>query len=196
MKEYCINEIFYSLQGEGRWAGTPAIFIRFSGCNLHCSFCDTNFTQSQNLTIDAILTQVKEYGDACRFIVFTGGEPSLQLDEALIERLHREGYYIAVETNGTRRLPANIDWITCSPKAAFVNNGTPVLSRASEVKVVFDSIHQIDDYGIIADEYYIQPCDTGNIEQNKEIILKAIAFVKANPQWKLSLQQQKILSIR
>ena len=196
MKQYRVNEIFYSLQGEGRWAGTAAIFVRFSGCNLRCPFCDTDFSKSYIMTADDIIAKMKEVGGQCHFMVFTGGEPSLQLDNQLIEMLHQEGYYISVETNGTHPLPLGVDWITCSPKVEYVTNGKPQLTRASEVKVIFDGRHNVSDYGIQAEEYFIQPCDTGDSERNIQIVQEILEFVKANPKWRLSLQEQKLLSIR
>ena len=113
MKTYRINEIFYSLQGEGRHTGRAAVFVRFSGCNLKCPFCDTDFKAYRELTVDDIIAAVSEWR-ACGFVVLTGGEPSLQVDESLIEALHHEGFYIAIETNGTCPLPSAIDWVTLS----------------------------------------------------------------------------------
>lgn len=116
MKTYRINEIFYSLQGEGRWTGRPAVFVRMSGCNLSCPFCDTDFTHYKEMTAQDIVEQCLRTGNECRFIVLTGGEPSLQADDALIEAWHQAGYYVAVETNGTHLLPQGIDWITLFAK--------------------------------------------------------------------------------
>ena len=107
MTTYRINEIFYSLQGEGRHTGRAAVFVRFSGCNLKCPFCDTDFKAYREMTVDDIIAAVSEWR-ACGFVVLTGGEPSLQVDEPLIEALHQEGFYIAIETNGTCPLPSTI----------------------------------------------------------------------------------------
>lgn len=194
-KLYRINEIFYSLQGEGRWAGRAAIFIRFSGCNLACPFCDTNFKDYKLITLSEIIDKVKRW-NKCKFIVITGGEPTLQVENNLIDALHNEGYYVAMETNGTRDVPSHVDWVTVSPKQSYVENGNVWVTEADEVKVVYDGEHDPKDFGISAKEYYIQPCDTGNATRNKEIIKKCIAFVEDNPQWKLSLQQQKIINVR
>ena len=111
-----INEIFYSLQGEGYHTGTPAVFVRFSGCNLHCDFCDTRHEEGTPMTDDDILARVEQY--PARMVVLTGGEPALWIDDALVERLHRAGRYVCIETNGTRPLPRGIDSTrvkTCAP---------------------------------------------------------------------------------
>lgn len=196
MKKYKINEIFYSLQGEGRWAGRAAIFVRFSGCNLKCPFCDTDFKAYEEMGEIDILEKIQSLSDNCKFIVFTGGEPTLQVDESLVALLKKWGYYIAIETNGTNRVPDGIDWITCSPKTLFVDNGKIATNKASEVKVVFDGEHEISDFGIDADAYYVQPCDVGDKEKNAEILKQTIAFVEKHPKWQLSLQQQKIINVR
>ena len=131
-----INEIFYSLQGEGFWTGTPAVFVRLSGCNLHCSFCDTLHESGQPMSEEAIVETVTQW--PARHVVITGGEPSLFLTPTLVERLHAAGKFVAVETNGTHPLPDNVDWITLSPKDAFEPHATPVLTRCDELKVVCD----------------------------------------------------------
>ena len=193
--EYMVNEIFYSLQGEGRWAGRAAIFIRFSGCNLKCPFCDTDFRTYERMTAKDILREILSYSQ-CNFIVLTGGEPTLQVDAEFVEMLHSNGYYVAMETNGTREYPANLDWVTVSPKTAYVENADCWVVKADEVKVVYDGRHEPDTFGIKAKEYYVQPCDTGIPIRNKEIIRKCVEWVKGHPKWKLSLQQQKIINVR
>ncbi len=196
MAKYKVNEIFYSIQGEGRWAGRPAIFIRFSGCNLKCPFCDTDFKDFKEMGEIDILEAVQKVGGDCKFIVFTGGEPTLQLDENLTTLLHKWGYYLSMETNGTNKVPGGIDWVTCSPKSLFVKKAEPVIKVASELKVVFDGKHQITDCGIDAEHYYVQPCDVGNKEKNADILKQTVAFVESHPKWSLSLQQQKIINVR
>ena len=109
-----INEIFYSLQGEGYHTGTPAIFVRFSGCNLKCDFCDTQHEEGKMMTDDEIIAEVKKYPAVT--VVLTGGEPSLWIDDELIDRLHQAGKYVTIETNGSRPLPSDIVWVTCSHK--------------------------------------------------------------------------------
>lgn len=196
MKKYKVNEIFYSLQGEGRWAGRAAIFVRFSGCNLKCPFCDTDFKAHTEMGEIDILEKIQSLSESCRFVVFTGGEPTLQVDESLVALLKKWGYYIAIETNGTNRVADGIDWVTCSPKTLFVDNGKVIINHASEVKVVFDGKHEISDFGIDALSYYVQPCDIGDKEKNAEILKQTVAFVEKHPKWQLSLQQQKIINVR
>ena len=127
-----INEIFYSLQGEGYHTGTPAVFIRFSGCNLKCSFCDTRHEEGVLMSDDEIIAEVGKYPAVT--VILTGGEPSLWVDEAFIDRLHQAGKYVCIETNGTNPLPPNIDWVTCSPKQGV----KLAITRMDEVKVVYE----------------------------------------------------------
>lgn len=189
--------MFYSLQGEGFHTGTAAVFIRFSGCNLKCSFCDTIHKNGKELSEDEIVDFVSKF--PCNLVVITGGEPAMQLNESLVNKLHEIGKYVAVETNGTKKLPNNVDWVTVSPKESFVGTvGKVILNKANEIKVVFDTEKIIPDptYGISADHYYIQPCDTGDFKKNKENIEFCINFIKQNPKWKLSIQTQKILNVQ
>mgnify|MGYP000287341961 FL=1 len=196
MAKYKVNEIFYSIQGEGRHAGRAAIFVRFSGCNLKCPFCDTDFKKYEELEASDIIDRIRKLSLNCNFVVLTGGEPTLQVDEHLITILHNYGYYIAMETNGTHNVSNNIDWITCSPKSLFVDNASVRINFANEVKVVYDSKHEITDCGIEAEYFYVQPCDVGDTKKNAEILKQTVDFVEANPKWRLSLQQQKILNVK
>ena len=191
-----VNEIFYSIQGEGFNAGKAAIFIRLAGCNLRCPFCDTDFSKSTEKTDEEIIDEISKY--PCRFIVITGGEPSLQLTSSSVKSLHKKGYYVAVESNGTRELPKNVDWVTISPKDDYEKSGKTVVKVADEVKVVFDKEHQdVDKFlDIVAKHYYLQPCDTGNVDENREIYKEIVNYVKHHNTWSISLQQQKILNIR
>ena len=192
-----VNEIFYSIQGEGAHSGEAAIFLRLSGCNLRCSFCDTEHQPYQDLTEDEIASEIAKY--PASLVVITGGEPTLQLTRSLVDKIHDLGKMVAIETNGTREVPSNIDWVTVSPKSPFVGDmGKPILKTAQEVKVVFDGYHLMTDptFGITAAHYFIQPCDTGDKTRNKEIIRQCVEFIKNNPKWKLSLQTQKILGVR
>lgn len=191
-----VNEIFYSLQGEGYHSGTPAVFVRFSGCNLRCPFCDTDHENGVEMTEEEVVGAVKHY--PARLVVITGGEPALQLTESLVEALHVIDKTVAVETNGTLALPDNVDWITLSPKDTWLKGeAAPVLERANELKVVFDGVHEPQAYSNIAVSHrFLQPCDTGDAERNAEIVQATIEYIKKNPAWRLSMQIHKILNIR
>ena len=197
-----VNEIFHSLQGEGFNTGTPAVFIRFSGCNLQCPFCDTQHQNGKEMTEGDIIEEVSRY--KANLVVVTGGEPALQLTESLVEMLHFLGKTVAVETNGTVELPKNVDWITLSPKDMFLGEkAKPVLTEADELKVIFDeemckdAQPNVSTYPNIKVKHrFLQPCDTGDAEKNAEIIKKTIEFCKEHPEWRLSLQTHKILNIR
>ena len=192
-----VNEIFYSLQGEGANTGTPAVFVRFSGCNLKCPFCDTEYQSGTEMTEQAIVEEVCRQGAQAPLVVLTGGEPTLQATPELIDLFHQNGFKVAMETNGTKTPPSNIDWMTVSPKQAFVGDiGKTVLNECNELKVIFDGKNEPQDYGIRADHYYLQPCDVGDATINAQIIGQCIDYIKQNPKWKLSLQTHKILNVR
>lgn len=189
-----VNEIFYSLQGEGFHTGTAAVFVRLSGCNLRCPFCDTDHVSGKEMTEDEIADATKHY--PAPLVVITGGEPSLFLTASLVDKLHQNGKTVAVETNGTHALPENVDWITLSPKDAFLPNARPLLTSCSELKVVFDG-NPLPDYSHIKAEYlFLQPCDTGDALRNSEIIGLAVSYIQSHPEWRLSLQTHKIINIQ
>lgn len=191
-----VNEIFYSLQGEGLHTGTPAVFLRLSGCNLKCPFCDTKHESFTEMTEEDIVVKVSAYPS--RTIVITGGEPMLQLNASLTRLLHKAGFTIHIETNGSRLIPegAEIDWVTCSPK----DGGKVIIQHIDELKVVYmgqnsgQDMAQYDELN--ATEYRLQPLDTGNETQNLTIRQQTIDYILANPKWKLSLQTHKILNVR
>ncbi len=189
-RKYKINEIFYSLQGEGYYTGTPAVFVRFSGCNLNCPFCDTEHSSGVMVPEEDIVSQVSSYPS--RHTVLTGGEPSLFIDDRFVDALHSAGRYVAVETNGTRPLPENIDWVTFSPKAAWQ------LKDCDELKVVYIGADQdLSVYdGILTRHRFLQPCDTGDPDRNRILLHEAIEYCKSNPEWRLSLQTHKLTGIR
>lgn len=192
-----VNEIFYSIQGEGFHTGRAAVFVRFSGCNLKCPFCDTDFDNYEKLSEEEIVDECVRIGRGCHFVVITGGEPTLQVTASLIDKFHEKGFFVSMESNGTRKPPFNVDWLTISPKSPFVGEKANIeVSHCQELKVVFDIEHPVTDYTIEAELYYLQPCDTGNQERNKEIINALVDFVKKNPKWKISLQTQKMLAVR
>lgn len=192
-----INEIFYSLQGEGRNTGRAAVFIRFAGCNLRCPFCDTDFTGYEELTDDEIIGRISKY--KTKFVVLTGGEPTLQVDERFIDFLHIHGYEVAMETNGTHALPSNLDWSTVSPKASFlpdIQTACPVVTECDELKCIYDGLTPVNDLGIKAKYYYLQPCDTGDKERNADIMSRCVYFILRHPRWRLSLQTHKLIGVR
>lgn len=177
-----INEIFYSLQGEGFHTGTPALFIRFSGCNLKCSFCDTKHEEGELMSYEDIVAKAKEC--PAKMVVLTGGEPSLWIDEAFVEKLHQAGKYVCIETNGTHPIPDSVDWITCSPKGSPV-----VLTRIDEVKVVYTGDEDVEPYLTLpAQVHFLQPCSCKNTQE-------VVAYIQEHPQWRLSLQTHKWIGI-
>jgi len=208
---YTVKEIFYTLQGEGANAGRAAVFCRFSGCNLWsgreedrsravCQFCDTDFVgtgpdggrfATPEELADAVDRAWRGQDDAKRFVVCTGGEPLLQLDEALIDRLHERGFEVAIETNGTRLAPDTIDWICVSPKA-----GAELVQRSGdEIKLVYpqpgappEEFETLD-----FDQFFLQPMDGPRTEENTRL---AVDYCMAHPRWRLSVQTHKILGLR
>ena len=181
------------MQGEGRNTGRAAVFIRFAGCNLRCSFCDTEFETYREMSSEEIMAEVEALlpHTSCLkpLVVLTGGEPTLQVDETFVDFLHQHGYEVAMESNGTRPAPRNLDWLTVSPKQK------PVHQRCSEVKVVFTDADHVSDFGLEADYYYLQPCDTGDAQRNKVITQTCVEYIKQHPQWRLSLQTHKLIDI-
>ncbi|MBR3122729.1 MAG: radical SAM protein [Prevotella sp.] len=193
-----VNEIFHSLQGEGYNSGTPAVFIRFSGCNLLCPFCDTQHESGTEMTEQEVVEAVKYLAPRSSLVVITGGEPALQLTASLVDALHEIGKRVAVETNGTLPLPPNVDWITLSPKNAWLGNeAMPVLTCADELKVLYDGSCDPSVFDSIAATHrFLQPMDTGNANRNATLMRQAADYCLQHPQWRLSLQIHKILNIR
>ena len=195
---YKINEIFYSLQGEGFHTGTPAVFVRFSGCNLRCAFCDTQHQEGEILTLQDIVNEVNRCPNV-PLLVLTGGEPSLFIDEAFVADLKQKtSKKIAIETNGTRPLPKNLDWVTLSPKSAFEGgNAEPcVLTHCDELKVVYlgQDLAQYED--IEAKHRFLQPCFCEDETQRRANMKACVEAVMQNPGWRLSLQIHRVLDIR
>lgn len=196
-----VNEIFYSLQGEGRFTGTPAVFLRLSGCNLSCPFCDTSHGSATEMTLGEILAELSRY--PARHLVITGGEPAMQLTAEIVGRLRRQGYFIQVETNGTLPLPAGIDWVTCSPKTDRIDCG-----HVDEIKLLFMGdgadarrIARFDNLDI--ESRCLQPCDhtlttsdPDSVERrNLDTLAACVAYIKLHPRWRLSLQTHKLINI-
>ncbi len=210
---YKVNDIFSSLQGEGHHTGRAATFVRFAGCNLRCPFCDTDFTHYREMSAEEIVKSVKQY--TTRFVVLTGGEPSLQVDDTLVAALHEAGFYIAVETNGTRLLPESIDWVTVSPKQPLTTTPLPQIEsgRVNEIKVVFDgtasdillSIEHLEKeaeytrdtfHNLPSPLLFLQPCDVGDAQHNAEITRQCIEYIMQHPCWQLSLQTHKLANFK
>lgn len=201
MARYKINEIFYSIQGEGFHAGTPAVFIRFSGCNLKCPFCDTRHNEGKYMDLQEILEAVKgtiqETAITPSLVVLTGGEPSLYADEALCRALRNIFLIVAMESNGTHQPPVGVNFLTVSPKDDFVKGAVISVDTCDELKLVFTGENDPGKWAAIrAGHYFLQPCDTGNPVENIKIVQKAIEYAKKHPEWRISLQTQKILNVR
>ena len=210
---YKVNDIFSSLQGEGHHTGRAATFVRFAGCNLRCPFCDTDFTHYREMSAEEIVENVKQY--TTRFVVLTGGEPSLQVDDTLVAALHEAGFYIAVETNGTRLLPESIDWVTVSPKQPLTTTSLPQIEsgRVNEIKVVFNgtasdillSVEHLEKkaeytrdsfHNLPSPLLFLQPCDVGDAQRNAEITRQCIEYIMQHPCWQLSLQTHKLANFK
>ena len=208
---YTVKEIFYTIQGEGANAGRAAVFCRFSGCNLWsgreedraravCQFCDTDFVgtgpdggrfENPNDLASAVERAWRGDTDSNRFVVCTGGEPLLQLDENLISALHDCGFTIAIETNGTRVAPGGIDWICVSPKA-----GAPLVQiSGDEIKLVYPQADALPEKFESMDfaHFFLQPMDGPSIDENTRL---AIDYCMTHPRWRLSVQTHKLLGIR
>lgn len=194
-----VNETFVSLQGEGCFTGTPAFFLRLSGCNLRCPFCDTEHQAYSEMSEEKIVQEAASH--APRHIVITGGEPALQLTASLVGRLHDAGFFIQVETNGTMPLPEGIDWVTCSPKASLCF--PPGGRYPHELKVLYMG-EGTDPESIVSSlltdgseaKLYLQPLDTGDAGRNRDILHSCVEYIMQHPRWSLSLQTHKLLGIR
>ena len=208
---YSVKEIFYTLQGEGARAGRPAVFCRFAGCNLWnglesgrseavCKFCDTDFIGTDG-TLGGKYKTAKELADLInnqwpekyefKYVVFTGGEPLLQVNTELVDELHSLGFEIAVETNGTIKAPIGIDWICVSPKS----NAKILQVSGNELKLVypqFDADPKLFE-GMSFDYFYLQPMDGLSKRKNTK---SAIDYCQENPRWNLSIQTHKLIDIR
>ncbi|HEY8516426.1 MAG TPA: 7-carboxy-7-deazaguanine synthase [Candidatus Binatia bacterium] len=216
---YAVKEIYYTLQGEGARTGRAAVFCRFAGCNLWsgreadrseaaCWFCDTDFVGIDGpgggrfATADELAAAIAECwrqgagdadaggGRAARpYVVFTGGEPLLQLDESVVAACHRAGFEVAVETNGTIEPPPGIDWLTVSPKPG----STLVVTRGSELKLVYP--HEVTPESVADldfEVFYLQPLDGPDVRENTA---RALEYCRRHPRWRLSLQTHKLLGI-
>ena len=208
---YQVKEIYYTLQGEGARTGRAAVFLRFAGCNLWtgqekdraravCKFCDTDFVgtngpgggsfRDADALGDAVASQWPQDAKGRPYVVCTGGEPLLQLDEPLIAVLHARGFEVGIESNGTIEAPQGIDWICVSPKA----NAELRLTRGNELKLVYPQADAPPERfaGLAFDEFFLQPMDSPERDANTRA---AIEYCRSHPQWRLSLQTHKLLGI-
>lgn len=209
---YSVKELFYTLQGEGAMTGRASVFLRFTGCNLWtgreddrahavCTFCDTDFLgtdgegggkYTREALVNAVLRcwQTHAKKDTQRYVVCTGGEPGLQLDQALVDALHAANFEIAIETNGTVALPQGIDWICVSPKA----DATLVTTSGHELKLVYPQEQALPERFEHLDfqHFFLQPKDDAQQAENTQ---RAVSYCQQNPPWRLSLQTHKWLGI-
>jgi 7-carboxy-7-deazaguanine synthase (Cx14CxxC type) len=207
---YLINDIFYTLQGEGHHAGRPAVFVRFAKCNLWtgreadrasavCNFCDTEFTlvRYRFQTADDLVQEITHHlpdnawDERTPMVVLTGGEPMLQVDKQLVSALYAVPMFVSVETNGTQPIPFRLDWVCVSPKILT----RLVVDRCDEVKLVYpqgidpQTVHDM----IAADSYRLQPMDGPNLTENTAA---AVEYCLANPHWSLSTQTHKVIGVK
>lgn len=209
---YRVKEIFYSLQGEGIQAGRPSVFCRFSGCNLwsgleedrersSCRFCDTDFVGTDGTDggiydsnqLVTVFNRLWPKGLKAKHLVFTGGEPLLQLDSALVQLAKRHGFETALETNGTHHVPDGIDWITVSPKP----RAKLVQKKGSELKLLFPSPNDPSEFESLNFHYFLlSPLYTGNSEEWQINLRLATDYCLSHPNWRLTMQYHRIWNIR
>ena len=206
---YSVKEIFYTLQGEGGNAGRAAVFCRFSGCNLWsglekhrsdaiCKFCDTDFVGTDGInggkyrTSNDLSNKIESTwcGQESRLVVFTGGEPGLQIKEELVAELQARNFEVAIETNGTVSIPENIDWVCVSPKAST----KLLVTKGDELKLVFpqEGVNPNNFIGLDFTHFFLQPLDDANLTKNSQM---AVKYCMSHSKWRLSTQTHKILSI-
>lgn len=207
--KYSVKEIYYTLQGEGAHTGRPAVFLRFAGCNLwtgreedrhsaQCQFCDTDFIGMDGIfggrytasELSKVVDSLWPENSQNKYVVCTGGEPLLQLNETLVNEFHQIGFEIAIETNGTIPVPEGIDWICMSPKV----KSSTVVTSGNELKLVFPQkdIKPEDFVNFDFDHFYLQPMDGVDRTRNTEL---TIEYCLQNPKWRLSLQSHKLIGI-
>ena len=197
-KTYPIVEIFHSVQGEGYHTGTPSIFIRFGGCNLQCSWCDTDFSKWDRMSITEIMTVLEQW--TTRRIIYTGGEPAMQKLRPLSNELHSRGYNIAIETNGTIELKEGlVDWICVSPKDMLYPEFSIKQRKGDELKVVYtgQDLSMYDNLKKGFDNLFLQPCydESKDAGTNGETFHSTFDIVMQNPGWNLSLQTHKWIGV-
>tara|TARA_R100001086_G_scaffold201328_2_gene117501 strand:- start:282 stop:902 length:621 start_codon:yes stop_codon:yes gene_type:complete len=202
-----VNDIFYTIQGEGYHAGTPSIFIRLSQCNLTCSFCDTEFLYGEPRPVDWIITEVKKKGQDCKFIVLTGGEPSMHDIGPLVRELKKNKYYVMIETNGMFKLPKELDWVCCAPKIR-PQSKKHIVKTANEFKFVVGVGGKMPNIeGLSAEHFWLSPMNHTSINKKIKVGEKGctevspsaasycVKMVKDNPRFKLNLQMHKYIGV-
>lgn len=198
-----INEIFYSLQGEGSQTGTAMIFIRIAGCNLRCPYCDTNFLGGKIMTLAEIYTEIKQYPS--REILWTGGEPTLLLNDLIVEYFHKKGYRQSIETNGTLPPPRGIDYISCSPKPeAFGRLAMNFPKGVDEWRFPFGEgipLPPSQDSLPPAKHYFLSPIFDPEKEgiaqpERQKALDSCLKYVLEHPQWKMSVQTHKLVGFQ
>jgi organic radical activating enzyme len=193
--------MFYSLQGEGARSGTANVFVRFSGCNLACNLkehgfdCDTEFVSGRSMSMDYIYEEADRIRgkNGAKAVIWTGGEPGLQLDDELVTLFRTRGWYQSVETNGTKELPTGLDWVSCSPKTA---EHTLALKAATELRYVRRQGMGIPKPSIDAAHYFISPGFQPDGSLDSKDLGWCIRLAKENPLWRLSVQQHKLWNVR
>lgn len=194
-----VNEIFYSLQGEGGRQGSPSIFVRLSGCNLNCSFCDTEFKKYREMSLEDILNEISRYKG--RYIIWTGGEPTLQLNENIIDFFKQKGYSQAIETNGMQGVPAGLDYVSCSPKhrnvdllKKFFPEGVSewrfLIQKEGPLPIPEEALPE-------AAHYFVSPVFEPDTDKPEPMALKrCIDYCLDHPKWSLSIQVHKLIDIK
>ena len=206
MKQYHLAEIFYSLQGEGMRAGSPNVFVRFAGCNLQCSVakegfdCDTDFSKRFSYSASEVREEMEKLAPpACRWCVLTGGEPSLQADTNFLVELKHYGWYIAVETNGAKMLPPGlVDWICLSPKTSLWEVEHRFCHELKMVRSYGQPLPTTIPIDLVARNYLVSPAMSVPKDEKTDYdnLQWCIQLVKANPDWRLSVQQHKGWKVR
>ena len=203
---YRINEIFYSIQGEGYWTGRPAVFVRFSGCNLWsgveaeratsiCTFCDTNFVDAEEMSAADVVSAVTDllpdsaWDIRTPMVVFTGGEPMLQLDTELVRAMLAVPMYVAIETNGTKPIPFYVDWVCVSPKTPVIKTGGNELKLVYPQERITPDMFDTDCW----DHTWLSPMDGPNLVENTA---QAYRYCLDHPQWRLNTQLHKTIGVR
>ncbi|MDR0231802.1 MAG: 7-carboxy-7-deazaguanine synthase QueE [Dysgonamonadaceae bacterium] len=190
-----VNEIFYSLQGEGGRQGEASIFIRLTCCNLSCDFCDTDFETGQNMSLEEILSEISPYH--CRWIIWTGGEPTLQLTDEVLLFFKSKGYKQAIESNGLKPLSGLLDYTVCSPKGDNLAAVKRINPKVNEIRLPVKSKDKLPEIQELpeADYYFLSPVFTSNFQITTENINYCVKLIKENPEWRLSVQLHKLINI-